>query len=76
VICFANGDFEEALTVVRHDIANASRMSCCRRIFAAGCCVELGDERGAREALEQAELLRPNCGCFRRQRVLGLLRIS
>lgn len=70
---FLDGDFENALTLAREDLLARARLSCCHHVFVAACCIELGDERGAQEALEQAELRRPTCGCFRRQRVKRLL---
>src|SRR5262249_14659386 len=72
MLSFVRGDFEEPLALVREDLAS-KRLSCCRQVLVAACCIELRDDHGARKALEQAELVRPTCGCFRRQRVERLL---
>lgn len=71
-LCYAAGEFEDALALAREDLARP-RLSCCQRVFVAACCLELGDEPAAREALEQAEIHRPTCGCFRRRHVYRLL---
>ncbi|HLX32970.1 MAG TPA: tetratricopeptide repeat protein [Gaiellaceae bacterium] len=67
-----NGEVEEALAVAREDLS-LSPLSCCRNVAVAACHIALKDEQSAHEALEQAELSRPGCGCFRRQRVQRLL---
>ncbi|HEY3549533.1 MAG TPA: tetratricopeptide repeat protein [Gaiellaceae bacterium] len=73
ILSVVNGDVEEALALAREDL-NRSPLNCCRHVRVAACSLELGEELAAREALEQAELVRPACGCFRRQRVQGVLR--
>ena len=72
LLCLVNGELEEALALAREDL-NRSPLNCCRQVAVAACSFELGDDSGSREALEQAELRRPACGCFRRQRVQRLL---
>jgi tetratricopeptide (TPR) repeat protein len=73
--CVAAGDFAKALMFARENVAR-SPLTCCRHVAIANCCFQLGDEGAAREALGQAEIVRPACGCFRRQAVERRLGIA
>jgi tetratricopeptide (TPR) repeat protein len=72
LLLWLDGNFNEARVHVRQYL-DRNPLHCCARVFLAACAIELGDKRGAHEALGHAELRSPTCGCFRRLRVAGLL---